>query len=205
MADNVPSKQDFVDAYQGKPPWDIGKPQAPFVKAADQLTGSILDVGCGTGDNALFFAERGHKVTGIDYLERPIALAKQKAKERGLEANFLVMDALHLDELPELFDSAIDCGLFHVFSDEDRARYVAGLASVIKPGGRLFLLCFSDKEPPGDGPRRISQQDIHRAFADSWQVESIEEARFETRPDLEGIQFSPGGPYAWFCVIRRQP
>lgn len=205
MAESVPSKRDFEDAYQGKPPWDIGKPQPPFVKVAEQVTGSVLDVGCGTGDNALFFAERGHKVTGIDFLEWPIELARQKARQRGLVANFLVMDALRLDELPEVFDSAIDSGLFHVFSDEDRARYVAGLASVLKPGGRLLLLCFSDKEPPGDGPRRISQQDIYDAFAGPWQVESIEEARFETWPDLEGLSFSPGGPYAWFCIIRRQP
>jgi len=205
MADNIPKKQDFEEAYQGKPPWDIEKPQPQFVAAADQVKGSILDVGCGTGENALFFAERGHKVTGVDYLEQPIAQARQKAQQRNLPANFMVMDALHLDELPEQFDSAIDCGLFHVFSDEDRARYVAGLASVIKPGGRLFLLCFSDKEPPGDGPRRISKQDIYEAFSGHWQVESIEEARFEARSDLKDIQFSPGGPYAWFCVIRREP
>jgi cyclopropane fatty-acyl-phospholipid synthase-like methyltransferase len=57
------------------------------------------------------------------------------------------MDALALKDLPEVFDSVIDSGLFHVFSDEDRKRYVGGLATVLKPGGRLFLLCFSDEEP----------------------------------------------------------
>lgn len=205
MTNNVPGKERFQEAYQGKPPWDIGRPQKVFVEAADQITGSTIDVGCGTAENALFFASRGRKVTGIDFLERPITEAKQKATDRGLEATFLVMDALHLADIPELFDSAIDCGLFHVFSDEDRARYVSGLASVVRPGGRLFLLCFSEKEPPGDGPRRISQEEIHEAFADGWVVESIQEARFEVRPDLEDIHFSEGGPYAWFCVIRRNP
>jgi len=203
MTNNVPGKERFQEAYQGKPPWDIGRPQKVFVEAADQITGSTIDVGCGTGENALFFASRGRKVTGIDFLERPIAEAKQKAKERGLVATFLVMDALHLADMPQLFDSAIDCGLFHVFSDEDRHKYVSGLASIVRPGGRLFLMCFSDKEPPGDGPRRISQQEIHEAFADGWVVESIQEARFEVRPDLQDIHFSEGGPYAWFCVIRR--
>lgn len=203
MTNNVPGKERFQEAYQGKPPWDIGRPQKVFVEAAGQITGSIIDVGCGTGENALFFSERGQKVTGIDFLERPIAEAKQKAKDRGLEATFLVMDALHLADIPELFDSAIDCGLFHVFSDEDRHKYISGLASVVKPGGRLFLMCFSEEEPPGDGPRRVSQQEIHEAFADGWRVESIQEARFEVRPDLQDIHFSEGGPYAWFCVIRR--
>lgn len=200
---NIPGKERFQEAYQGKPPWDIGRPQRMFVEAADQVTGSILDSGCGTGENALFFAARGHRVTGIDFLERPIGEARRKAEERGITATFLMMDATRLDDLPEQFDSAIDCGLFHVFSDDDRAKYVAGLASVVRPGGRLFLACFSDKEPPGDGPRRVSQPELREAFSPGWLVESIREARFEVRPDLTDLHFSPGGPYAWFCVIRR--
>lgn len=109
---------------------------------------------------------------------------------------------LHLDDIPEAFDSVIDCGLFHVFSDEDRARYVEGLASVVKPGGKLFMMCFSDEEPPGDGPRRVSQDEIYDSFTKGWDVESIQQTRFETRPDLQDIQFSEGGPFAWFSVIR---
>ncbi|MGH7135290.1 MAG: class I SAM-dependent methyltransferase, partial [Pirellulales bacterium] len=111
---NVPDKERFEEIYQGKPPWDIGKPQSAFVEAADLITGSVLDAGCGTGENALFFAARGQRVTGIDFLDWPIHNAKRKAAERGNAANFVVMDALHLDDLPEVFDSAIDCGLFHV-------------------------------------------------------------------------------------------
>jgi cyclopropane fatty-acyl-phospholipid synthase-like methyltransferase len=203
MPDEFPGKARFQQAYQGKAPWDIGKPQRAFFEAADQITGSILDTGCGTGENALFFAARGHKVTGIDFLEKPIADAKRKAEERNLPATFLVIDALHMEDIPEVFDSVIDCGLFHVFSDDDRVRYVEGLTTVVKPGSRLFLLSFSDKEPPGDGPRRISQQEIHVAFCEGWKIESIQQARFEVRPDLEDMQFSVGGPFAWFCVIRR--
>lgn len=200
---NAPNKERFQEHYRGKPPWEIGKPQSAFVEAADQIAGSVLDAGCGTGENALFFAGRGQRVTGIDFLEQPIAEAKRKAKERGLDATFLVIDALHLGDLPEVFDSAIDCGLFHVFSDEDRSRYVASLSTVVKPGCRLFLECFSDKEPPGEGPRRITQQNLRDAFSDGWLVESIHEARFDVRPDLPDLGFTPGGPYAWFCVIRR--
>src|SRR5262249_12480424 len=117
---------------------DIGRPQKPFIDVADRITDSILDAGCGTGENALFFASRGHKVTGIDFIEEAINRAKRKAAEQGLSATFLVMDALALQDLPEVFDSVIDSGLFHVFSDEDRKRYVEGLATVLKPGGRLF-------------------------------------------------------------------
>ena len=109
-----------------------------------------------------------------------------------------------LDALPEQFDSVIDCGLFHVFSDEDRQKYVAGLAGVVKPGGRIFLACFSNEEPGDLGPRRISQADLKAAFADGWAMESMEPTRFEVRSDLVGISFSPGGPKAWFATIRRK-
>src|SRR5438093_1694654 len=136
----IPDRSTFQNLYAGQPPWDIGNPQKPFIDVADQITGSILDAGCGTGDNALFFANRGQQVTGIDFLEEPIKRAKQKAAERGLSATLLVLDALALKDLPELFDCVIDSGLLHVFSDEDRRRYVEGLATVLQPGGRLFLV-----------------------------------------------------------------
>jgi cyclopropane fatty-acyl-phospholipid synthase-like methyltransferase len=202
---DVPKRQDFETAYAGQAPWDIGRPQQAFLDVADRITGSVLDAGCGTGDNALYFASRGHKVTGIDFLEEPIQRAKRKAAERGLMATFLVMDALALKDLPEVFDSVIDSGLFHVFSDEDRKRYVEGLASVLRPGGRLFLLCFSDEEPGTQGPRRVSKKELHDAFAQGWAIESIEPARYEVRPDLKDLTFSKGGPKAWFAVIRRTP
>src|SRR5947209_4813202 len=198
----VPDRSTFENIYAGQPPWEIGRPQKAFLDVADRITGSVLDAGCGTGENALFFAGRGQKVTGIDFLAEPINRAKRKAAERGLTATFLVMDALALKQLPEVFDSIIDSGLFHVFSDDDRRRYVEGLATVLKPGGRLFLLCFSDEEPGEQGPRRVSRKEIEDAFAKGWAVESIEPSRYEVRPDPKDISFSDGGPRAWFVVVR---
>jgi cyclopropane fatty-acyl-phospholipid synthase-like methyltransferase len=104
-----------------------------------------------------------------------------------------------------VFDTVIDSGLFHVFSDDDRRRYVDGMATVLKPGGRLFLLCFSDAEPGTQGPRRVSQPELRAAFANGWVVESIEPSRYEVRPDLKDFHFSEGGPRAWFVVARRGP
>lgn len=199
----VHDRSSFENLYTGQPRWEIGRPQKAILKVADQITGSLLDSGCGTGENALFFASRGQKVTGIDFLADPISLAKQKAVERGLTATFLVMDALALKDLPEVFDSVIDSGLFHVFSDDDRRRYVEGLASVLKPGGRLFLLCFSDAEPGEQGPRRVSKKELETAFHDGWAIESIEPTQFEVRPDPKDSSFSSGGPKAWFVVVRR--
>ncbi len=199
----VPDRKTFQTVYAGQAPWDIGRPQQPFVDVADRITGSILDAGCGTGESALFFASRGQQVMGIDFLEEPIERARRKASERGLRATFVVRDALTLTSWKERFDNVIDSGLFHVFSDEDRTRYVEGLETVLKPGGRLFLLCFSDEVPGTQGPRRVAKQELYDAFARGWTIESVEPTRFEVRPDLQDFLFSQGAPKAWFAVLQR--
>ncbi|HWE37198.1 MAG TPA: class I SAM-dependent methyltransferase [Isosphaeraceae bacterium] len=201
---DVPTRETFESMYAGKAPWDIGRPQPAFVEVADRVEGAILDAGCGTGENALLFAGRGHPVLGIDFLEGPIELARRKAEERGLNAEFLPWDALALSDLDRTFESVLDSGLFHVFTDDDRARYVAGLTHVTRPGGRLFLLCFSDEEPGTQGPRRVSEPELRGSFAGGWAVEEVRPSRFEVRSDMEGLSFSEGGPRAWFAVIRRQ-
>lgn len=193
----------FRGIYGGQAPWDIGKPQPVVEAAAEKVVGSVLDAGCGTGENALFFASRGHDVTGFDFLGEAISQAKQKAVNRRLAAKFVVQDALKLGEWTERFDNIIDCGLFHVFSDEDRRRYVHGLQTVLKPGGHLFLLCFSDETPGTQGPRRVSQDELRAAFAQGWEIKSIAPARFEVRPEAKQTRFSGEDPKAWFMVARR--
>ena len=199
----MPERATFETLYASGAPWDVGKAQQQFVDVADQIRGSVLDAGCGTGDISLFLAGRGNKVTGVDYLEEPIQRAKRKAAERGSSATFLVKDAMTLKDWSERFDNVVDSGLFHCFTDDDRKTYVAGLANVLKPGGRLFLMCFSDAEPGTDGPRRVSKRDLEEAFANGWQIESIQPSQFEVRADLKDFTFSPGGPKTWFLTARR--
>ena len=200
----VPDRSTFESMYAGQAPWDIGRPQKAFLDVADRITGSVLDAGCGTGDTAIFLAGRGCQVTGIDFIEEAINRARPKAAERGVQATFMVKDATTLKDWSERFDNVIDSGLFHVFNDDDRRRYVDGLATVLKPGGRLFLMCFSDEEPGQQGPRRVSKKELHDAFAEGWVIESIEPTRAEARPDFKDVQFSEGGPKAWFVVVRRK-
>jgi SAM-dependent methyltransferase len=194
----------FEDLYAGPAPWDIDKPQGTFVaKIADRVIGPVLDAGCGTGEHALFLAARGLRVFGIDFVHEAIRRARAKAAERGLSVEFLVKDATALGDWGERFASAIDWGLFHCFSDDDRPRYVRGLARVLEPGGRLFLACFSDEEPGTEGPRRVSRPELYDAFADGWEVESVQPARCELNPQFTEVQFSEGGPKMWFAVVRR--
>ena len=200
---NIPSRETFEAMYARKAPWDVGNPQQAFVEAAGLVAGTILDAGCGTGENSLFFASRGHAVVGFDFLDGPLQAARRKAQERGLHAEFLPMDALKLATFDRQFDSVIDSGLFHVFSDADRATYVAGLAHVTVPGGRVFVLCFSDAEPGEHGPRRVSRRELEDAFADGWAIEEIQPSRMDVVPGLENAAFSEGGPKSWFGRFRR--
>ena len=134
----------------GPPPWDIGRPQPTFVELADQglLVGRVLDIGCGTGEHALMAAARGLDATGIDAVPKAIGHAQRKAEDRGLTARFLVADALRLADLGERFDTVLDCGLFHIFSDEDRPRFVASLG-VPCPPAAIITCCASVIGNPG--------------------------------------------------------
>ncbi|MHB0957846.1 MAG: class I SAM-dependent methyltransferase [Pirellulaceae bacterium] len=205
MTESSPQADHFRKAYSQQPPWEIGHPQPALVAVADQIEGSILDAGCGTGDCALFFAARGHAVYGIDFVPEVIAQAKSKAAAAQLDACFMVIDALALGQLPRQFDNVIDCGLFHVLADPDRRTYVEAIGQVLRPGGRLWLLCFSEQEPAGPGPRRISRADLYEAFAQSWQIESLDEVRMEAAPHVPPNAFSPGGPHAYRLIARREP
>ena len=126
--------------------------------------GDVLDVGCGTGENALHLASLGRRVVGIDAAPTAVARAREKAAERGLPAAFLVADALDLAKLRRRFETVIDCGLFHTFEPEQRRPYAHSLCEVLSSGGTLHVLCFSDAEPPGPGPRRIAEHELGDAF-----------------------------------------
>jgi cyclopropane fatty-acyl-phospholipid synthase-like methyltransferase len=198
-------KQHFESMYEGRPPWDIGRPQRAIMELeeAGHIRGSVLDAGCGTGENALYLASRGHDTWGVDYVRAAIDQAQTKAHSRAIPATFAVADALALSRLGRQFDTVIDCGLFHTFSDEERAAYVAELAQVVPHGGVVRLLCFSEQEPGDQGPRRVTQQEIRDAFNSGWRVQSIKAERFEASDVPGAPAFSPGGPKAWLATIVR--
>src|ERR1700738_1346964 len=101
--------------HNGPAPWDIGQPQQAIVRLASAggFAGAVLDAGCGTGENALHVASLGLSVLGVDVAETALAIAREKADDRAIDAAFATADALRLERLDRTFDTVLDCGLFH--------------------------------------------------------------------------------------------
>jgi SAM-dependent methyltransferase len=186
--------------HDGPAPWDVGHPQPAIVRlaASVRFSGPVLDAGCGTGEHALHVASLGLSVLGFDVADTALAMARQKAADRGLDVEFVVADALHLESVGRTFETVLDCGLFHTFDRDERARYGASLASVTKRDGTLYVLCFSDQGPE-TGPHPISQEDLRAAFTpdSGWHIVAIVPERVQTRFHDES-----GAP-AWLATIKR--
>ena len=185
--------------HEGPAPWDTGRPQPAIVRLAAEggFAGTVLDAGCGTGENALHVASLGLPVVAVDVAETALAIARAKADERGIDVEFAAVDAFQLERLRRRFDTVLDCGLFHTFDGDERPGYVASLASVTERGGTLYVLCFSDAGPD-TGPHPVSREELRAAFnpGTGWNVDALEPDRVETR-------YHDDGAPAWFATIKR--
>jgi len=185
--------------HDGPPPWDIGRPQPAIGRLASEggFAGAVLDAGCGTGENALHVASLGLSVLGFDVAETALAIARQKAADRGIDVEFATADAFHLERLGRRFQMVLDCGLFHTFDGSERPEHVASLASVTEHDGTLYVLYFSD-DGPDTGPHPVSQEELRAAFKPSngWNLGTIKPDRIQTRYDEDGAP-------AWLATIKR--
>lgn len=184
---------DFDAIYRGEPfiadtevrldrvPWDIGEPQPVVVEleAAGGFSGTVLDVGCGAGENALFLAERGHPVVGVDGSPTGLAQARERARVRGFEIEFVEDDATRLRTLAQRFDTVLDSALYHCLPDEKRADYAAALHRVTHPGAVLHLICFAHVSPE-TGAMAITQENLHANLDAYWEISGIERATYLT-------------------------
>lgn len=179
--------------------WDVGRPQRAIydLEAAGELAGEVLDVGCGIGEHALFFAARGHAACGVDPSAPAIAKAQRRARERKLPVAFVVGELLQLERLGRRFDCAVDAGSLHRVELAERPAYARSLGAVVAPRGRLFVLCFGDHERGRGGPRRVSQAELRATFAEGWRVDSILSTRIESH-------IYPGGANAWLLSATRR-
>lgn len=194
------ARERFSALWERQPSWEVEAPQPALVDllGLGLVRGTVLDLGCGSGETALHLAAHGLDVWGVDLVPVAIGLARAKARARGLPAaRFLVGDALALD-LGLSFDTVIDSGLFHALCDAERPYFLRSLALALRPGGLYHLLGFSDRQPGQDGPRRLAEADLRRTFAEAagWRLLRLDAARFLTR-------LHPGGAHAWRATVER--
>lgn len=186
---------DFEEVYRGaapldggagsqsRPPWDIGEPQPVLVEveAEGLIRGSVLDVGCGLGDNAIFLAERGHRVTGVDFSPTAIERARGRAAERGADVEFAVADATRLDGFDGRFDTVVDSALFHCFDPGQRAAYLDALRRVCAPGGTVHMFCCVDAgEVRIPVPHPVTEAALRDGFATGWRLAELSVAQYTT-------------------------
>lgn len=198
-------------AWEGTPSWETARPQPVVERLVGEgafAAGSrVLDVGCGSGRHALLVVGAGASVVGIDVaaaaVERAWARVDAAGGRRRPDVAFAMGDALELASLGAAigapFDAALDVGLFHVLQPGDRSRYAAGLAAVVRPGGRAFVVAWSDRNPFGVGPARVSRRELRAAFAASsgWRVDAIEATTLDTRLPM-------GSVHAWLARLTRR-
>jgi len=186
---------DFAGMYaEGIPPWQIDRPQPEVIQLIEQgkFESPVLDLGCGTGDNAIELARHGLVVKGLDAVPEALERARKKTEQAGLKQSpeFVLADALRLAESGLKVRTVLDCALFHTFSDEERKEYIRGLEAVLSPGGRLHILSFSELETRQPGPRRLSLSEITGSFGAGWRVEDSVRCRYWDR-------VRPDGAHAW--------
>ena len=193
---------DFAEMYaEGIPPWQIDRPQPEVIRLIEQgkFESPVLDLGCGTGDNAIELARHGLVVKGLDAVPEALERARKKMEKVGLRQlpEFILGDALRLAESRLKARTVLDCALFHTFPDEERGQYIRGLEAVLSCGGRLHILSFSELETRQPGPRRLSLPEITGNFAAGWRVEDSVRCRYWDR-------VRPDGAHAWRVSFVRE-
>ncbi|MCA9711357.1 MAG: class I SAM-dependent methyltransferase [Myxococcales bacterium] len=182
-------------------PWDTGEPDPHLVALADDQTirpCRVLEVGCGTGTNALWLSRRGFEVTALDVSSRAIARAEQKARDCGAKVSLAVADFLHGEAPAGTFSLVFDRGVFHVFDDADaRVTFAERVAAVLEPGGRWLSLAGSTEGPPRDhGPPRRSARDLVMAIEPHLELLELRSTAFVA--DL------PSPARAWLMLAQRR-
>jgi SAM-dependent methyltransferase len=182
--------RDFFNfIYQDIPPWDVGGPQPALSALFDEYPpmNPILDVGCGSGDLAISLAQRGHQITGIDFVEAAIVQARQKAAALPSEVSgrldFQVADALQPSLLKRQFGAVVDSGFLHVLDQDQSDRFTSDLTLALLPGGRYYLLAFAVDFGIPNVPRQVTEDELRTRFTSErgWQVLDIRPAEFLSR------------------------
>ena len=196
------TEERFQKRYaSGDTPWDIGKPDVNLTQTVTTVAlepCKALDIGCGTGDNSIWLAQKNFQVTGIDASETAVQKAREKALQAKIKCTFMVMDFLTGKITGAPFGFAFDRGCFHSFhSDEERQKFAENVAAHLEKAGLwLSLVGSADDQRPGPGPPRRTARDIVNAVEPSFEILSLVAGHFgSNRPDPPGC---------WVCLMRKR-
>jgi SAM-dependent methyltransferase len=160
----------------GITPWNREEVPTRIVEVTDERSsgGRALDLGCGTGRDAVYLAERGWTVTGIDGVQQALDAARERARGAGVEVDWILGDVTQLEPLglSGRFDFVLDRGCLHGLSDSERTRCAQGVTGLTGPGSRLLMFAFQPRRL-GIGPRGMTADDVHAAFGPTWDVVSV--------------------------------
>lgn len=200
--DSMPEETpDFVERYAtGQIPWDSGAPSGELVRVLEAgiVTGKkVLELGCGTGTDAVEMARRGFEVVAVDFVEQAIEAARVKARDAKVQMVFRVADIVK-DDLGGPYDFVFDRGVYHVVRRENLAAFQELLRRVTRPGSLWLSLAGNAKEEREEGPPVVSEQEIRAELEPLFEIVDLREFRFATnKPDMQ--------PLGWSILMRRKP
>lgn len=185
--------------YQiGRTPWDSGIPSTELIRVIEDggFPGTtVLEMGCGTGTNAIELARRGYTVTAIDVVDLAIQQARDKARQAGIVVDFRLGSVTQVD-LGGPYDCLFDLGLYHGIRNRDLSGFRRILTKVSRTGTRWLCLAGNARESLADGPPVVREETIRTELEPLFKILEVREFRFDLRPDLQ--------PLAWSILMERR-